>query len=509
MTIILLVSDRGPTKPCTFGARGHVTQLVEVRPESDVTLEETQPMEVQETRDILKNVRYTEQAEVDCKKEQTLTTIMFQPSRSPQSDLEESFITRSSQQVVTITVLPETTSAIQVHPDFWEALFCTRRSSEGVEGRTGDLAVGALWLVAHTRQEAPQELIEESRGAPVNSLFSSRSPDFPARFANLRNKYRASLDADAKASSGTRTRKYQNRTRYSHPDVLTTSPSHCINHVPQKPGSDAAPVTESSRQIPATVAGRPEHGPRHRFSPGGAERPLFSAGYRKSSSPPSPLEEDASRPSSTSSRSTSGIRRSVPVTPPGRNHLTTPNRDSNPDLAIIGSLVYRESDALDHSTTDAERRIHDVIIGRRSPVQRSLQERPAARRDGPQSYHHTGVSTHGTNRPTQHQYHHGGNKHRECDFRPWSYLEATNRRCVPIGQTGCDVTERAANERRLDLTVIASVSFIKNHLIIATEKKNHPPFHPNLKNHTKKIEGGGEGRTNYHIQNDVNSLMDI
>nr|CAD7450174.1 unnamed protein product [Timema bartmani] len=255
-------------------------EQVEVRPEAGVTLEETQPMEVQETRDILKNVRYTEQIE---------------PSRSPQSDLEESFITRSSQQVVTITVLPETTSAIQVHPrhhpdfgkedTFWKALFCTRKSPEVVVGRTGNLAVGALWLVGPHRSGG-------STGAPVNSLFSSRSPDFPTRFANLRNKYRASLDAEAKASSGTRTRKYQ------------------------KPGSDVAPATESSRQIPATLAGRPEHGPRHRFSPGAAERPLFSAGYRKSSSPPSPLEEDVSRPSSTPSRSTSGIRRSVPVTPP-------------------------------------------------------------------------------------------------------------------------------------------------------------------------------------------------
>nr|CAD7411585.1 unnamed protein product [Timema cristinae] len=336
MTIILLVSDRGQTKPCTFGARGHVAQLVEVRPESDVTLEETHPMEVQETRDILKNVRYTEQAE---------------PSRSPQSDLEESFITRSSQQVVTITVLPETTSAIQVHPDlgkgatFSKALFCTKRSSEGIEGRTGDFSSRS------TVARGPHPS-GGSTGAPVNSLFSSRSPDFPARFANLRNKYRASLDADAKASSGTRTRKYQ------------------------KPGLDAAPVTESSRQIPATVAGRPEHGPRHRFSPGAAERPLFSAGYRKSSSPPSPLEEDASRPSSTPGRSTSGIRRSVPVTPP---------RDVSTTSSSVG--VPRFSARYKSDLT--------------------------ARRDGPQGYHHTGVSTHGTNRPTQHQYHHGGNKHHQ------------------------------------------------------------------------------------------------
>nr|CAD7428340.1 unnamed protein product [Timema monikensis] len=451
-------------------------EQVEVRPESDVTLEETHPMEVQETRDILKNVRYTEQAEVDCKlahkKEQTLTTIMFQPSRSPQSDLEESFITRSSQQVVTITVLPETTSAIQVHPDlgkgttFRKDLFCTRRSSEVVEGRTGDLAVGALWLAAHTRQEATQALIEESRGAPVNSLFSSRSPDFPARFANLRNKYRASLDTDAKASSGTRTRKYQrgkkiiskNRTRYSHPNDVTVSLSK--SRLPQKPGSDAAPVTESSRQIPATVAGRPEHGPRHRFSPGAAERPLFSAGYRKEFLPTLTAGRGRVPPLFHPRQVHLRHQAQRACHAPGRNHLTTPNRDSNPDLPIIGSLVYRESYALDHSTTDGERRIHDVIIGRRSPVQRSLQERPAARRDGPQGYHHTGVSTHGTNRPTQHQYHHGGNKHRECDFRPWSYLEATNRRCVPIGQTGCDVTERAANERRLDLTTTSSVDLL-------------------------------------------------
>nr|CAD7571544.1 unnamed protein product [Timema californicum] len=309
----LKFEPRRPARLSSANAYRTLHEQVEVRLESDVTLEETQPMEVQETRDILKNVRYTEQAE---------------PSRSSQSDLEESFITRSSQQVVTITVLPETTSAIQVHPDFEKALFRTRRrSSEGVEGRTGDLAVGALWLAAHTRQEAPQELIEESRGAPVNSLFSSRSPDFPARFANLRNKYRASLDADAKASSGTRTRKYQ------------------------KPGSDAAPATESSRQIPATVAGRPEHGPRHRFSPGGAERPLFSAGYRKSSSPPSPLDEDASRPSSTPGRSTSGIRRSVPVTSP-RDVSTTSSSVGVPRFsARYKSDLLRAATGLRATTT--------------------------------------------------------------------------------------------------------------------------------------------------------------
>ncbi|CAG2065652.1 unnamed protein product, partial [Timema podura] len=130
------------------------------------------------------------------------------------------------------------------------------------------------------------------------------------------------------------------------------------------------------------------------------------------------------------------------------------------------------------------------------------------RRDGPQGYHHTGVSTHGTNRPTQHQHHHGGNKHREFDFRPWSYLEATNRRCVPIGQTGCDVTERAANERRLDLTVIASVSFIKNHLIIAMEKNIHPPHPPVPSTKITQRIGGRGGRT-LTSKNDVNSLMDI
>nr|CAD7262000.1 unnamed protein product [Timema shepardi] len=41
----------------------------------------------------------------------------------------------------------------------------------------------------------------------------------------------------------------------------------------------------------------------------------------------------------------------------GKTVLSTPNRDSNLDLPVIGSLVYCESDALDHVATEAEEAI--------------------------------------------------------------------------------------------------------------------------------------------------------
>nr|CAD7412048.1 unnamed protein product [Timema cristinae] len=37
----------------------------------------------------------------------------------------------------------------------------------------------------------------------------------------------------------------------------------------------------------------------------------------------------------------------------GKTTLSTPDRDSNPDLPVTGSLVYCESDALDHAATEA------------------------------------------------------------------------------------------------------------------------------------------------------------
>nr|CAD7401513.1 unnamed protein product [Timema cristinae] len=37
----------------------------------------------------------------------------------------------------------------------------------------------------------------------------------------------------------------------------------------------------------------------------------------------------------------------------GENNLSTPNRDSNPDLPVIGSLVQHESDTLDHVAIEA------------------------------------------------------------------------------------------------------------------------------------------------------------
>nr|CAD7454149.1 unnamed protein product [Timema tahoe] len=38
----------------------------------------------------------------------------------------------------------------------------------------------------------------------------------------------------------------------------------------------------------------------------------------------------------------------------GKNILSTPDRDSNPDLSIIGSLVYCKNDALDHAVNESD-----------------------------------------------------------------------------------------------------------------------------------------------------------
>nr|CAD7425505.1 unnamed protein product [Timema monikensis] len=50
--------------------------------------------------------------------------------------------------------------------------------------------------------------------------------------------------------------------------------------------------------------------------------------------------------------------------------LITPNRDSNPDLPVIGNPVYYESDALDHSVTAAG--LTELINCQGLPVRRNV-----------------------------------------------------------------------------------------------------------------------------------------
>nr|CAD7603271.1 unnamed protein product [Timema genevievae] len=47
-----------------------------------------------------------------------------------------------------------------------------------------------------------------------------------------------------------------------------------------------------------------------------------------------------------------------------KTNLSTPNRDSNLDLPLISSLVYCESDILDHGATEADRDIFDTSINK-------------------------------------------------------------------------------------------------------------------------------------------------